>query len=564
MRCMEVNGADIHSDIALIKRKLAEDSEFVFLYAGKGAIHDYIHSLHDGGKGLDNEALYKLRICYAGKNLNVTFFSENGTGFRGYITSMKCLIEALDTTNPCRIAVNSDSREEFAFIVQQLVYIQYPLDKADIFQDKDLRDFENALRRCHELREKQTAYSKDVRELCQLVQTECEERERASNKKGLTNLLTNLWATSKCGDNKLNEHYKKLKACTEHSRKLSVYWQKLGKVINHEELTLAIAATKKTGKSVIVNSLIGQDLACTDIQLATPGNFIYRKSSDDKYHLWMEDNEHNQLFHKIYDSRLDLCRDAEGMCRYAQNDKDNGFALRDVHIEFPASDDQFTSFTVYDTPGPDAAGTNHREAARRALNECDAALFCIDYSKYLTDSEAEYLKEVRNIFKARQKFHSLLFVLNKVDARYAGAKQSKSIAGAVDFIKTRLSQIADEYRDCIIFPISALEYFSAAEAERAGVTELNTPISANEVRKLKYARRDVPALSWLHTHSGNMEYYHGIKEFSYDVFKRDSGMPALMSYLTRIAVKRSRVEILNYTAYEIEQQHKKLHVVLYE
>ncbi len=530
MRYMEVDGADIHSDIALIKRKLAEDGEFVFLYAGKGAIHDYIHSLHDGGNGLDDEELYKFRICYAGKNLNVKFLRDD-KGFWQDITSMKCLIEALDIATSCYIDVSSDSREEFAFIVQQLIYIQYPLDKADVFLSQEFRDAENMNLRIQELAYKHNAYCKATEDMRQRVLL-------MKNDPSMAPSIMKLDANA----NLLVECCNKANAC----------WEIL--LGENRDFKLAIAATKKTGKSVIVNSLIGQDLASTDVQLATPGNFVYRKRTDNKYHLWMEDDEHNQLFHKIYNSRLDLCKDAEGMCRWAQNDMNNGFALRDVSIGYPAYDGLFTSLTVYDTPGPDAAGTNHREAARRAVNECDAAVFCIDYSKYLTDSEEEYLKEIRDIFKARRKFHSLIFVLNKMDVRYADAKQSKSIAGAVDFIKTRLSQIADEYRDCIIFPISALEYFNAAEAERAGVTELNAPISANELKKLKFARRDVPELSWLHTHSLNLECYHGVAKFSYDVFKRDSGMPDLISYLTRVATVKSPIEIVNHVAAELEQQ----------
>ena len=82
------------------------------------------------------------------------------------------------------------------------------------------------------------------------------------------------------------------------------------------------------------------------------------------------------------------------------------------------------------------------------------------------------------------------------------------------------------------------------------------------MKRIKFAHKDVPALAWLHTHSENLEYYHGIQTISYDVFKKDSGMPALMSYVSYVAQSKARDEIVNNVTHEIASQKMKIQGIL--
>ncbi|WP_406037776.1 dynamin family protein [Succinimonas sp.] len=538
MKCVEVDGKNVSSDIELINGKLEENSGVVFIYTGTGTIYDYIHALYDDGHGLNDEALYKFKVCYANDKLNITVITHDGNGrvCPLNIASMKQLLEKLDGKTACRIVVNSDKREELAFIVQQLIYIQYPLEqeKFEILLRQEEIDADKIKRFKQRVDDLTDKCAESVDRLDKLFsQTEREASNTPSHEERLSDTKSAL------------ECCKSIRKNLDKARMV--------------ELKLAVAATKKTGKSVVVNSVIGEELAPTDVQLATPNNCIYQKSRDNKYRMWMEGDKGKV---KEYDSSKEIWKDIEKLFRSAQNDTEHDFVLPDMHIEYCAPGNNFSSYTIYDTPGPDAAGTDHKEPARRAINKCDVVVFCLDYSKYLTDSEESYLKEVKDIFEAQQKFHSLIFALNKIDTRYQDSKKTKSIVGAVDFVKTRLARIGDEYRDCIIFPTSSLEYFNAVESENSGVTELSTPISSNDLKKVKFAHKNVPVLAWLHGHSENLEYYHGIEEFSYDVFKQDSGMPALMSYVSYVATSKAREEILNHVAYDIEQQKVKLNTIL--
>ncbi|MBR3300884.1 MAG: hypothetical protein IKI68_05295, partial [Clostridia bacterium] len=83
-----------------------------------------------------------------------------------------------------------------------------------------------------------------------------------------------------------------------------------------------------------------------------------------------------------------------------------------------------------------------------------------------------------------------------------------------------------------------------------------------KMRDVKFAHRNVPALAWLHQQAENLDYYHGIKEISYDVFKKDSGMPALMSYVSYVAQSKAREEIVNNVTFEISAQKTKIKSIL--
>ena len=64
----------------------------------------------------------------------------------------------------------------------------------------------------------------------------------------------------------------------------------------------------------------------------------------------------------------------------AQYDIEKGFASDDMEISYVSNGNNFESYTIYDTPGPDLAGAEHSHSAKRALNECDVATFAIDYN----------------------------------------------------------------------------------------------------------------------------------------------------------------------------------------
>ena len=529
MKYIELSGSSIKEDIQGIKHAIDENSDIIFIYSGTDTLYDYITALNNKGKGLDAAYLYKFKICYENKNLKISYSKKSE--YRKEITSISGLINELDGTSNCRIIIETNDRVQLAFIVQQLIFLEYPLDKIDILLRKEERDADKTKRFMKNVDKLMIDCNNSIQQLIRL-------RNQITKEEDITK----------------TERLKDIEEALESCKMIKSQLAKAMAV----ELKFAVAASKKAGKSVIVNCFLGEEIAPTSTELATPNNCFYRRSKDGAYHLQLEGSNKIQKFNSretIYDAINEHFRDA-------QNDKESGFALPNMHIDYVTEENNFSTYTIFDTAGPDAAGTIHAKAANEAMQECDVAVFAIDYSKYLTTSEEEYLYKVKSMFK--NKFHSLIFALNKIDVRYTDVKSPKSFIMSVDFLKTRLANIDEAYKDCIIFPTCSLEYFSVLEAEQANITELsdqnNLPIG--KMKDIKFAHREVPALAWLHTHSENLEYYHDIKTISYDVFKKDSGMTALMNYVSYVAQSKARDEIVNSVTSDITSQKAKLQSII--
>ena len=326
------------------------------------------------------------------------------------------------------------------------------------------------------------------------------------------------------------------------------------------ELKLAVAASKKTGKSVIVNSMIGEELAPTSLELATPNNCIYQKSQDDKYHLKCN-NRYEESFETADEIKSFITKEF----KRAQDDAKNAFTIEDMHINYKTEKNNFEAYTIYDTPGPDLAGaTGHKEAAKRAMQAADVVIFAIDYSKYLTDSEEQYLKEIKEMFNKQGKFYSLIFAVNKLDCRYT-SEGDKSVVRILDFIRSKLIKLDVKYEDCVIMGTSALTYFYAHTAPKIKGCECLTAPKEYEYDNFAEAlescienyisRPEMTNLNFIDEQRGRSRKFHGVKLNSLDEIKESSGMPSLLSYVKYIAKGRAVAECIQYNSNQIDQEY---------
>ena len=528
MKYSELLGEDIQADIAAIKRELDEDSRAVFIYSGAGTLYDYITALNNKGRGLDDEYLYRFKVCYEKRNLYISYYSDKVSG--KLIGSMSELIGELDDESRCRIVVEADDRVEMAEIVQQLIYLDYPLKTVEILLRREEQDADKAKRFMNQVGKLMNDCDTAVLALTELRQQVLQENDGQTK------------------DVRLKDIDEALTSCR-------IMRDQIADALN-VELKFSVAASKKTGKSGIVNCFLGEEIAPTDTEFSVSNNCIYKRGPS--YALRLEGEETASR----YSTREELRSAIEQYYHKDQNSKDSGSFLPDMHIQYVTGENNFSSYTIFDTSGPDAAGTEHEKLSREAMQKCDVAVFVIDYSKFLTSSDVTYLQELKQIFAEQDKFYSLIFALNKIDVRYTDENAPKSVIMSADFIKSRLTDIDEAYRDCIIFPTSSKEYFNVVEAEKAGVTELESGIPASGMRQLALSRKDVPALKWLLSHSEYLDYYHGMDQVSCEVFRSDSGMPALMDYVSYIARSKMREEIINGIADQIYVQKVKIQGVL--
>lgn len=528
MKYIFLDGNDICSDAKKIEEEMENDENIVFVYINeKTALYAYIDRLAQVGE-LPEENQLKLKICYERKGLNLTWYrqkkeSEEAQG----ITTMSQLIARLDGA-PCHVVVNDDKRSTLAEVVQQLIYIGYPLTKVEIMLKKEEKDYKRA-----------ECFMKNVNVLAQQ----------------LDNVMVRLRETKlNAYDRAYEENKRRLVEVTEACQEIK---EQIEKACNRN-LRIAVAATKKAGKSVIVNSMIGEELAPTSLELATPNNCTYIKSENGKYHL---DYKGERL---SFDSAKELYRKIDEEFKYAQEAHSEGYSIPDMEIRYVSEKNNFEAYTIYDTPGPDAAGTVHGERAWEAMKQCDVAIFAIDYTKYLTDSEEKYLKEIKTQFNEQMKFDSLIFTINKIDARYQDANVSKSVTKSIDFIRGRLKDIDAAYSDCAIFATSALQYYNILEAEKVCGEELRKSSNLYEnLRPLKKKYKEVKAqLSFLDAQVGYMESESELKNIILEDLRQYSGMPDLLEYVAYVAKTKARNELVNAVAYKIDSEQAKIRGII--
>lgn len=511
---------DIKKEKEEIEEKIKNGNDTIFILKHPNTrLNTYIDKLHDNA-GLDENSLFKLKICYEKENIDLSY--SEGNAINEKITSMSHLIKKLDAKNSCKIVVNDDKRITLADVVQQLIYISYPLQKVNIMLKKEEKDAE-----------KVKAFMEHIDELQKSVDKSIDNTN---------NIVVNNLKHQTIKDNMIKQL---------NDIKMAIMNTK-GK-----ELKIAVAASKKTGKSVIVNSMIGAELAPTSLEMATPNTCVYKKSCDNQYHL----DYNNDRFHfNSSDGLYNKIKEEFKIAQSGEKEKEK-FAIPDMTIEYVTEKNNFSAYTIFDTAGPDAAGTSHSKKAEEAMEKCDVAIFAIDYSKYLTDSEESYLKDVKTLFEKNNKFHSLIFTINKIDARYTDPKETKSIIKSIDFIRSRLSQIDECYKDCIIFATSALQYFSCLQAEQyCGEDIKDSKDLYEEIRSIKKKYKSnmevVGRLNFISNQTEALYDYHDIENITIDDLKHYSGMPDLLNYISYIMQSKAREEVINSVTFNIDSQRK--------
>lgn len=511
------------------KQKIIENIKDSFFVVDTDTyLYQYIELL-----GLSDKNMQKLKICKEIKNLDVEFRSEYS---KEKINSMSELLGVIDMSVPCLIVVMGDNTTDedkkrkvniqLSDIIQQFMYINLPLDIIQVMTEKEAYDIEKI---------KKFEANINIHEKTLLDSIDKVEQYRLNTGNYKTRIMESL--------NKIKEYIKEAK---------------------NNELKIAVAASKKSGKSVIVNSIIGYELAPTSLELATPNNCIYHVSKDDTYTLQFGKENHT------YTNPEDMKKYIYSCFKQAESDSKNGYSIPDMEIGYVDNKNAFTSYTIYDTPGPDLAGaTGHKEAAQNAVNETDVIIFTIDYSKYLTDSEFSYLKYIKDICKNKKKRYSLIINVNKLDLRYNSSEKDKNVVRILDFIKQKLIKIGPEFSDSMVIGTSALTYFNSIAAPGLKYCEkLQSVTGVSFADNLKECidtyldnetdGNEMDILNQIDQTVSNARRFHGKTLENLEDIRNFSGMPNLLSYIKYIATNKARNEKLNSLIFKIDREYKNI------
>ena len=514
-----LSGTDYESDKELIESEVKNRKIFV-LHNQDIKLNLYLDYMFTEFN-VKNSDLCKLKICrqfeFERESVSVSI-----DGKTSYVSSVLSLLQMMDPNKKTVITIENDNRTLLAEIMQQLVYIEYSISDFEIRLRKEVRDAERT-----------DIFTKNIDEILQQITIADENICNMETDDNLKEIVE-----------RIGELYSNIKKQVEKAKSI--------------EMKIAVAASKKTGKSVIADCMFGMELAPTSLEMATPNTCIYRKSKDDKFRVIVGSDV------KEFKDKYSIRKYIGDEFRKAQNDTSSKFAIEDMIIEYPTNKNNFESYTIYDTPGPDAAGTDHFKSTEKAMDECDVAIFAIDFSKYLTSSEEEFLKKVKEIFETKGKFHTLIFCLNKIDMMFQD-KEAKSKIKIIEFIRNRLKDIDNKYSDCVIFATSALDYFNVIEIEeKEKDNEALRGISTADLRDMDDFFERVnddeitTILTGIDKEATNLRRQLGYKEITANTVKDFSGIPQLLSYVSYIAKNKARGEIVNSITYDISRAMGKI------
>jgi hypothetical protein len=339
------------------------------------------------------------------------------------------------------------------------------------------------------------------------------------------------------------------------------------------DLNVSVMATKKAGKSVVVNSFLNEQYAPTSLELPTPNTCIYKKSKDDNIRM-------------LYGGKDILFKNAEDVYKYtykefkkAQRDRANGYTIDDMEIYYNNSNNELTAFTVVDTPGSNYAlardaesGENiHKKITYQWVQKSDVVLFLINYSNYLTIDEEEFFKNIKSEFEKHDKFYSLVVVVNKLDEMFISECENKSVVRFLDYIRNKLMELG--YKDFIVMGTSARSYYdtlkvskidsatSASLGEKVPIGELKGSILRARIKNLKkhfIGQDEMRALSFIDDQLERLECFYGLDNYDLDTLRDKSGMPNLVNYTRHIAVQKAYLEVYGLLIRSIDEKFVKI------
>lgn len=531
-----LNGQDIEHD----KKLLTNINELGTLFVLNNEnikLYEYIEKLE-----LTYADSFKIRICKEIKGLDLEYHIA-GEEKTEEIYLLSDLLKIITLDKPSTVVVKGDAdgsrakmekvRTQVSDIVQQFIYLGLPLDKSSlqVVTEKESKDLEKVERF---------------------------ERALSDLRKMSLNSVYNIDSIN------ADKHPKYKTNALESITKINTYLQEAG----NTELNITVAASKKTGKSVIVNSIIGEEIAPTSKELATPCNIIYSPSDNGTITVGYDKNlGNNKKYSSVIEAKDYILKEF----KKAEKNIENKLAIDDMYIQYiPADNGNLSKYIIWDTPGPDLAGAEgHKERAEEALRNADVTIFAMDYTKYLQTGETEYLNQVKEAFIAKDKVYSLIICLNKLDECFKSNSEDKCFIRALDFIKNKLINIDSKFKDCVIFATSALTYFDALEAPRINNPSIKDGNCAVLAEKTNFqdlkdelelcidryvGEKEMRVLAFVDEQMNDYKRFVKCKIDSLDGLKQKSGMPSLLNYIKYIAENKARVECVNNYMHNIDSK----------
>lgn len=529
MRVIRING--VRSDSSLIQSTLEKYSfdNPIFIIDKSKELYRFIEEL-----SIDESNLYVLKVAkeieFDNVNVKITEKEIDYT-VKENISSLSELIDELDEDklDSCQVIIDTEDKIFVSNIIQSFNYLNINIE-VTMKKEKADRARVNAFKTGFYKMRKSIVKAQDLINDIELIDELSGEKENIL--KILNSIETNL---DKAQERNLN---------------------------------ISVMATKKSGKSVVVNSFLEEQYAPTSLELPTPNTCVYKKSLDGRIRLIYGDQD------ICFDSPEDIYKYIYGEFKRAQNDSEIAGTIDDMEIHYKNDNNDFASFAIVDTPGPNYAGANnikdginmHKKNAYKWIEKSDVVIFLVNYSNYLTIDEEEFFKDIKSQFEKHDKFYSLVVAVNKLDEMYLSECENKSVVRFLDYIRCKLSSLG--YKGVIVLGISARSYFDTIKVSQIDNNELKFLgetkriglLKGIELRqrlkklKRKYiGKNQMTVLSFVDDQLEKLECFQGLDDVSLDVLKERSGMLKLIEYTTYVAMQKANTELYSSIIRSIDE-----------
>lgn len=516
MEYVSLDGIEISNDVGMIKAALEENPEVVFIFTHmETKLFAYIDCL--GSEGTDDSYLRKLKICYGNQDIDITYIDKNhAPGCK--ITSISSLVKILDKSTQCRIIVNNDSKSTLAYIVQQLIYIAYPLSSATILLKKEAEDEEKIKR----FMDKTDALSLTIK---QAVEQSGVLRKRYYHFNGTARPRNQ------------EEFFVKIDEADKSFGKIR---EEFGKA-QDEKIKIAVTAYTVADRSMIINSITGGGLVPPVPADVTPGIFIYNISSDNKYHMRYEGRD------REFDTAKGLYNAINTEFMLAYEKKGRGYKMGDMEIQYVAESSGLRNYIFYDAP-------------LEIIPDCDIVIFVVGFTRYINSDEEMFLRKIKEKNRKDGNKIPLVFAVNKTDELYLDTGVSKSTVQYIDFIQDRLCGIHQDYSESVIFDISARQYFYIAMCGKVCGEEFTR--SVDLYADIKFLKKKYPEyrekLAWLGRQISSIDTFKENGSITPEMLKQYSGIPGLLHYVSYMAKAMVQEDVLNNITDIIDRQMEQL------
>lgn len=501
------------------------DRGYNFIWCGHEELHNILNEI---GKELNNQAKLKIKGCYEVILEKECYIIKDGN----IVASFKKLTEAIDKLTELDyndiLVLTSNNFSELFKIYQQLVNLE-KICKVYL---------ENELER-KEIVERFIKNQQKFIENINIVLTKLNEKKKVISRiKDESNY--------KKAEEVFNSLIETLQNIADSAKKVKIRPLKIG-----------IFATKKAGKSMVVNCLLGEEYAPTSIELPTPNNIIYKPYDGDE--IILEYQGEQKRFKSPGDLKAYLTK------LFTQVSKE-GKRLPDMTVYYPARDKTLT-FEVIDTPGPDLAESEHRVVVYDALAESDIIIFVIDYSKYATESEVDLLKKLTSeVIEKCKKFNSFVIVLNKIDLAFLDANTEKIKLRITDFIYRKFYDHL-KIDNMIVFPMSALFAFYLLKLREIFGEEICDSSNIRELLEEKYFMTDdseiATMISQVQNLANSISKIFRVREIRYQDLWNFVGFEKFKNFIISVVLEKAFLDYVWQNIALIESYTKALENVIY-